>query len=231
MTSNWFPVLERIYGSRPLPVRLFSVGSRFRREQRQDPHHLFESTSASIVVMDRVLTMEDGTALVRDILNRMGFKKTSFVKKKIASRYYDPETDTEIFVKYEGQQVEVGNLGFYAPTSLANYNIDIPVFNIGFGVERMAMILGGAKDLRALVFPQFYEEVSFSDSDIAGLKSHAAYAHAHFRQLIQQGHVAGSAALPLALPKLGDVRGFLAHQLPQSIWIHFLFIHLRKSKK
>ncbi|MFA6447828.1 MAG: O-phosphoserine--tRNA ligase [bacterium] len=168
MTSNWFPVLQRLRTRMPLPVRLFSVGSRFRREQRQDPHHLFESTSASVVVMDQNLSMDDGKKLVVDVLKRMGFDKCTFKKKKIASRYYDPETDTEVFAKYGDQMIEVGNLGFYAPASLANYDIDLPVFNIGFGVERMAMILTGGSDLRALVFPQFYEEVDFSDEDLAG---------------------------------------------------------------
>ncbi len=169
MTSNWFPVLQRMRTRMPLPVKLFSVGSRFRREQRQDPHHLFESTSASVVVMDNNLTMDDGKKLVTDVLKRMGFDKCTFKKKKIASRYYDPETDTEVFAKYGDQMIEVGNLGFYAPASLKNYDIDIPVFNIGFGVERMAMILTGGSDLRALVYPQFYEEVDFTDEDLAGL--------------------------------------------------------------
>lgn len=169
MTSNWFPVLQRMRTRMPLPVRLFSVGSRFRREQRQDAHHLFESTSASVVVMDEKLTMDDGRKLTSDFLTRMGFDKCSFKKKKIASRYYDPETDTEVFVAYRGQQIEVGNLGFYAPASLKNYGIDLPVFNIGFGVERMAMILTGATDLRALVYPQFYEEAEFSDEQLAAM--------------------------------------------------------------
>jgi O-phosphoseryl-tRNA synthetase len=153
----------------PLPVKLFSVGSRFRREQRQDPRHLFESTSASVVVMDEKLTMDDGKRLTIDVLKRLGFDECNFQKKKIASRYYDPETDTEVFVKYKGEQIEVGNLGFYAPAALRNYNIDLPVFNIGFGVERMAMILTGASDLRSLVFPQFYEEVEFTDAEIAAM--------------------------------------------------------------
>ncbi len=169
MTSNWFPVLQRMRTRSTLPVKLFSVGSRFRREQRQDAQHLYESTSASIVVMDNNVTMEDGKKLSYDILKKMGFKRCKFVKKKVASRYYDPETDTEIFVNYKGAQIEVGNLGFYAPESLKNYDIDVPVFNIGFGVERMAMILGGGTDIRALVYPQFYEEVSFTDEELAGM--------------------------------------------------------------
>jgi O-phosphoseryl-tRNA synthetase len=169
MTSNWFPVLQRLRTKWPLPIRLFSVGSRFRREQRQDPHHLFESTSASVVVMDEKLTMDDGKKLVIDVLKRMGFDKCSFKKKKIASRYYDPETDTEVFVGYRGQQIEVGNLGFYAPASLRNYDINLPVFNIGYGVERMAMILSGATDLRSLVYPQFYEESEFTDEELAAM--------------------------------------------------------------
>lgn len=169
MTSNWFMVLQRLRTKAPLPVKLFSVGSRFRREQRQDAHHLFESTSASVVVMDKNLTLDDGKKLVTEMTRRMGFEKCTFKKKKIASRYYDPETDTEVFVKYGDQMIEIGNLGLYAPQSLKNYDIDVPVFNIGFGVERMAMILSGGSDLRALVYPQFYEEVDFADEDLAKL--------------------------------------------------------------
>lgn len=169
MTSNWFPVLQNMRPRVPLPVKLFSIGSRFRREQRQDAHHLYESTSASVVVMDNGLTIDDGKQLTSDILKKMGFKRCKFIKKKVASRYYDPETDTEVFVNYKGAQIEVGNLGFYAPESLKRYDIDVPVFNIGFGVERMAMILQGATDLRALCYPQFYEEVNFSDEELAGM--------------------------------------------------------------
>lgn len=169
MTSNWFPVLGNVRSRLPLPVRLFSVGSRFRREQRQDPTHLFESTSASVVVMDKGLIMDDGKKLTRQILNKLGFDKTKFVKKKVASRYYDPETDTEVFIKYKGQDIEIGNLGFYAPASCARYGIDLPVFNIGFGVERMAMMLSGGDDIRALVYPLLYETVNFDDKELAGL--------------------------------------------------------------
>jgi O-phosphoseryl-tRNA synthetase len=119
--------------------------------------------------MDKDLDMSHGQQLTREILKRLGFKKSSFVRKKIASRYYDPETDTEVFIKYQGQNIEVGNLGFYAPSALANYNIDLPVFNIGFGVERIAMIRGGAQDLRSLVYPLTYEEVTFDDRELAAL--------------------------------------------------------------
>ncbi|MEW6200798.1 MAG: O-phosphoserine--tRNA ligase, partial [bacterium] len=167
MTSNWFPVLQELQKKRPLPIRLFSVGSRFRREQRQNAQHLFESTSASVVVMDENLTMKDGMELTKNILKKLGFKKCSFRKKPVASRYYAADTDTEVFINYEGNDIEVGNLGFYDERALKNYEIDAPVFNIGFGVERIAMILAGAADLRALVYPQFYEEVSYTDEEIA----------------------------------------------------------------
>ncbi|MEW5945256.1 MAG: O-phosphoserine--tRNA ligase [bacterium] len=169
MTTNWFPVLRELQKKRPLPIRLFSVGSRFRREQRQDPHHLFESTSASVVAMDGGLTMDDGKKLTREILKKLGFRKCSFRVKETASRYYVPETDTEVFIGCGGKDVEVGNLGFYSPAALKNYDIEVPVFNVGFGVERVAMILAGAGDLRALVYPQFYEEASFTDEEIAAL--------------------------------------------------------------
>jgi len=54
----------------------------------------------------------------------------------------------------------------YSPVALSNFEIRYPVFNAGIGIERLAMILHGADDIRKLVFPQF-SVVDFADKDIA----------------------------------------------------------------
>ncbi len=169
MTSLWFPVLAKVQQRGILPARLFSIGSRFRREQREDAKHLFESTAASVVIMDKGFSMKDGEKLTRKILGELGIKGVKFKLKKITSNYYQAGTDTEVFVALGGAELEVANLGFYSPVSLANYGISEPVFNLGFGVERLVMLFENASDIRTLVYPQLYEELVFSDAEVASL--------------------------------------------------------------
>lgn len=169
MTSLWFPVLAKVQQRGILPARLFSIGPRFRREQREDPRHLFESTAASVAIMDREFSMKDGEKLTRNIIGELGLKGIKFKRKKITSNYYQAGTDTEVFVNLGGAELEVANLGFYSPHSIANYGISEPVFNLGFGVERLVMLLENASDIRTLVYPQLYEELVFSDAEVASL--------------------------------------------------------------
>lgn len=155
MTANWFSVLAGKQSTK-MPIKLFSIGSRFRREQRQDEGHLYESTSASIVIMNSKVSMEDGEVLTQKIVDKLGLTDLKTVPKKTTSKYYTPGYDWEVYAKHNGKEFEIANLGLYSPVSLANYKIKFPVLNLGFGVERIAMIRTGEKDIRKLVFPQYY---------------------------------------------------------------------------
>lgn len=155
MTANWFSVLARKQSTK-MPIKLFSIGSRFRREQRQDEGHLYESTSASIVIMNSKVSMKDGEILTQKIVKKLGLTDLKTIPKKTTSKYYAPGYDWEVYAKHHGKEFEIANLGLYSPVSLANYKIKFPVLNLGFGVERIAMILTGEKDIRKLVFPQYY---------------------------------------------------------------------------
>jgi O-phosphoseryl-tRNA synthetase len=171
MTALWFPVLAKLQDKRPLPLELFSIGTKYRREQRLDPLHLYESQVASVALMAEDLTLEDGKELTEKVLTELGFSGVKFEVKKATSKYYAPGTEMEVFIKSGKQWIELGDLGFYSPVALANYGIQYPVFNVGFGVERITMILQGQEDIRKLVFPQFYGEVDYTDQEIAAMIS------------------------------------------------------------
>ncbi len=166
MTGAWFLTLSSLQNKESLPLKLFSIGPKFRREQKLDATHLYNSLVASIVIMAEEFTLEDGEELTRKILNDLGFKKVKFVVKKATSKYYAPLTEEEVFIKQNGNWIEVANLGFYSPISLSNYKIKYPVFNVGFGIERLGMIIYGIKDIRKLVYSQFYLKLKFSDKEI-----------------------------------------------------------------
>ncbi|MDP0995868.1 tRNA ligase subunit PheS family protein, partial [Klebsiella pneumoniae] len=52
------------------------------------------------------------------------------------------------------------------PSALAEYEIGIPVMNLGLGVERLAMLTYKSDDIRRLTYPQFYP-APLSDLEIA----------------------------------------------------------------
>ncbi len=166
MTATWFHTLAALQDKATLPVALFAVGPRYRNEQREDAHHLRVHHSASIVIMDPEMSLEAGRAITSDVLRDYGFEDTRFETKTATSKYYTPGLEEEVFVKYRGQWLEVADIGMYSPVALANFDIRYPVFNAGMGMERLAMILHGADDIRKLVFPQF-SIVDLSDRDIA----------------------------------------------------------------
>ncbi|HDI46637.1 MAG TPA: O-phosphoserine--tRNA ligase [Candidatus Methanomethylia archaeon] len=168
MTSAWFLTLAALQRRKPHPIKLFSVGPRIRREQREDETHLRVHHAASSVILDEEVSIEDGRILSEYVLRRFGFEKIKVVKKEVTAKYYAPGTEYEVFICKDGfGWVEVVDFGLYSPIALARYGIEYPVLNAGIGVERVAALLQGIKDVRELVYPQFYGEWVMSDWELA----------------------------------------------------------------
>jgi O-phosphoseryl-tRNA synthetase len=172
-TALWFKVLSELKKKKPLPLQYFSVAKKFRREQKIDATHLYDSYTLSLVVMAEKISLEDCQDIAMQICELLGFSNSKAEIKRATSKYYAPQTEFEIFVEHPKTKewIEIGDGGFYSPVSLSKYNIEYPVFNIGFGVERICMIKTGVEDIRKLVYPYFYEDISFTDQEIAkGIK-------------------------------------------------------------
>ena len=169
ITTAWFLTLQAVQHRMELPIKLFNVDIRFRREQREDATHLRVHHAASCVVMDEEVDVALGEEITKYMLEPMGFEKFRFVRKKVTSKYYTPEMEYEGFIYHPGMSswIEIVNYGLYNPIALARYDLEHPVLNVGIGVERVAMALHGEDDVRRLVYPQFYTELSLSDSEIA----------------------------------------------------------------
>jgi O-phosphoseryl-tRNA synthetase len=168
-TAGWFGVLSEYQNREPLPIQLFSIGPKFRREQKLDATHLYDSQTASIVIMADEFSVEDGLEVVRQIFAKLGFEKVSFTRKTATSKYYAPQTEFEIFVKHPRMEkmLEIGDAGFYSPVPLSKYKIAHPVWNFGFGLERMLMILSGENDIRKVVYPYMYQTKVFTSQEVA----------------------------------------------------------------
>ncbi|MFQ6050319.1 MAG: O-phosphoserine--tRNA ligase [Candidatus Hydrothermarchaeota archaeon] len=170
MTSSWFITLGELKEKIQLPVKLFSVDRCFRREQKEDPQRLSTYHSASCVIMDEDVNAEEGKSISEGLLAQFGFENIKFKPDEKRSKYYVPDTQTEVFVLNQktGKWIEIATFGIYSPFALANYGIEYPVLNLGLGVERLAMVLYGAEDVRELSYPQF-KEIKYSDLDLASM--------------------------------------------------------------
>jgi O-phosphoseryl-tRNA synthetase len=164
MTAAWFPTLKALADKEEMPLRLFSIGLRFRREQKVDATHLRAHYGASCVIMDPDISLDAGKKVSEKMIERLGFKDINYTIKKATANYYAPGMEYEIF----SGNVEVADCGMYSPVALSNYGIEYPVFNIGFGLERILMIRKKQSDVRELLYPQFYKALSFTDKELAG---------------------------------------------------------------
>jgi len=169
MTSAWFLTLQALQHKLELPVKLFSVDIRFRREPKEDPTHLRTHYAASCVVMDEEVDVRDGAKITKASLKPVGFENFRFVQKKVTSKYYTPGTEYEGYLFHLGMNewIEVVNYGLYNPIALARYDLEYPVLNVGIGLERVALALYAVNDVRELVYPQFHGEWGLSDAEIA----------------------------------------------------------------
>jgi O-phosphoseryl-tRNA synthetase len=157
MTSGWFISLGALWEHAPLPIRLFSVDRCFRREQEESATRLMTYHSASCVVAGEDVTNEEGKAVSEALLSAFGFTDFKFLPDEKRSKYYMPDTQTEVYARHPVHDwVEVATFGMYSPSALGEYGIEVPVMNLGLGVERLAMIHYQADDVRKLTFPQFF---------------------------------------------------------------------------
>ncbi len=181
MTSGWFISLGEMVDYCRVPLKLFSVDRCFRREQAEDATRLMAYYSASCVIMDENVSIDDGKAVAAGLLSQFGFSNFTFRPDDKRSKYYVPDTQTEVFAyhprlvgsktKYNDGWVEVATFGIYSPSALSQYNIPYPVMNLGMGVERLAMILQDSTDVRSLTYPQFQYKINWvmTDTDIASM--------------------------------------------------------------
>lgn len=172
-TSGWFLSLAQMWDKRPMPIRMFSVDRCFRREQEEDATHLRTYHSASCIVAGENVTVEEGKAVAAGLLSAFGFTEFQFRPDDKRSKYYMPGTQTEVYGKHPVHGwVEVATFGLYSPSALAEYGVGVPVMNLGMGVERLAMVLTQAEDVRKLSYSQLYPP-QYTDLEISrgiGLK-------------------------------------------------------------
>jgi len=116
--------------------------------------------------MDPEMSLNAGRAITAKIMQEYGFPDVRFDTKIATSKYYAPGQEQEVLIKHRGTWLEVADIGMYSPVAAANFDIRYPVFNAGFGIERLGMLVYRIDDVRELAYPQF-AVTEFSDEEIA----------------------------------------------------------------
>ncbi|MDP1552306.1 MAG: O-phosphoserine--tRNA ligase [Methanobacteriaceae archaeon] len=169
MTSGWFMSLQNTHNHSKLPLKLFSIDRCFRREQKEDSSHLMSYHSASCVVVDNEVSLDVGKAISESLLEYFGFSSFKFIPDEKKSKYYIPETQTEVYGYHPKlkEWIEIATFGLYSPIALSKYGIDEEVMNLGLGAERIAMVLNNINDIREMVYPHIYKKWEITDRDLA----------------------------------------------------------------
>mgnify|MGYP000843576710 FL=1 len=127
------------------PVRVFSVGRVFRREAL-DSTHLPEFTQVEGIIVEPEANFGMLIGVLKEFYRRMGFNDV-----RVRPAYFPyTEPSLEVEVKFGNKWLELGGAGIFRPEVTAPFEMDCPVLAWGLGLERLAMLHLGIKDIRML---------------------------------------------------------------------------------
>jgi len=124
---------------------MFSIGRVFRREN-MDSTHLPEFTQIEGIYMDEDANFQVLLGILREFYSLMGFPTIRFRPSYFP--YTEPSLEVEVY--YNDKWLELGGAGIFRPEVTEPLGIEYPVLAWGLGLERLAMITLGLKDIRDL---------------------------------------------------------------------------------
>ena len=127
------------------PVKVFSLGRVFRKESI-DSTHLPEFHQIEGICMEEGANFGMLISLLREFYARMGFDEIRFRPGYFP--YTEPSMEVE--VRFRGKWLELGGSGIFRQEVTSPFGIKHPVLAWGLGLERLAMLRLGLKDIREL---------------------------------------------------------------------------------
>jgi len=139
-------VSARFLSENKPPLKMFSVGRVFRRETITYKH-LPEFHQVEGIVAAEDVTFKNLLGILKEFYSRLGFK----VRFRPAYFPYTfLSTECEIYLPEKESWIELGGAGMFRPEVLEPLDVNTPVAAFGLGIERLAMIRLGIKDIRML---------------------------------------------------------------------------------
>ncbi len=129
------------------PQRYFSVEKVYRNDTL-DPTHLLEFFQIEGWVMAEELSVRDLKGTFTEFYEQFGITDLQF------KPHYNPYTEPsfELFGHHPetGELIEIGNSGMFRPEVLEPLGVECDVMAWGLALERLAMLITGAEDIRDL---------------------------------------------------------------------------------
>jgi phenylalanyl-tRNA synthetase alpha chain len=132
-----------------VPVKVFCIDRVFRNE-KLDKSHLAEFTQVEGIVIDDNATLCDLIGLLSEFYRKLGFKK--IITRPGFFPYTEPSMEVSVYYDKIGEWLEMGGSGIFRPEVTYPWGIKEPtrVLAWGQGLERIAMLYFGRKDIRDL---------------------------------------------------------------------------------
>lgn len=127
------------------PVKVFTIGRNFRREAT-DYKHLPEFTQIEGIIMEKNANFSMLIGVLKEFYKKLGFEKIEFKP----SYFPFTEPSLEVIVEFNGKQMELGGAGIFRKEVVIPFGIKHRVLAWGLGLERLAMMKFGLKDIRGL---------------------------------------------------------------------------------
>jgi phenylalanyl-tRNA synthetase alpha chain len=108
--------------------------------------HLPEFTQVEGIIVEPEANFGMLIGVLKEFYRRMGFPDV-----RVRPAYFPyTEPSMEVEVKFGDSWLELGGSGIFRPEVTAPFGIDCPVLAWGLGLERLAMLRLGIKDIRML---------------------------------------------------------------------------------
>jgi phenylalanyl-tRNA synthetase alpha chain len=144
-THTTVNTIRYLYNNPKPPCKVFSIGRVFRKENI-DSTHLPEFYQIEGIVHEENANFKQLIGILKEFYRRMGFEKV-----RVRPGYFpytEPSMEVEVF--WNGNWMELGGSGIFRPEVTEPVGVKNPVLAWGLGLERLAMLRFGLKDIRDL---------------------------------------------------------------------------------
>jgi phenylalanyl-tRNA synthetase alpha chain len=144
-THTTVNTIRYLYNNPEPPSKVFSIGRVFRKENI-DSTHLPEFYQIEGIIHEKDANFKQLKGILKEFYSRMGFEKIRFRPGYFP--YTEPSMEVDVF--WNNQWMELGGSGIFRPEVTEPIGVKYPVLAWGLGLERLAMLRFGLKDIRDL---------------------------------------------------------------------------------
>ena len=144
-THTTVNTIRYLYEHPKPPCKVFSLGRVFRKENI-DTTHLPEFYQIEGIIHEENADFKQLVGVLKEFYKRMGFEKIRCRPGYFP--YTEPSMEVDVF--YNNKWMELGGSGIFRPEVTEPIGVKNPVLAWGLGLERLAMLKFGLKDIREL---------------------------------------------------------------------------------